>query len=284
MGKKSGQGAALGVLIAAGALCLVSAAAQAETTINVGTGSAAIAVSLSSGGASVAGTQNDITYTGATITGAQKCLRTNTMACTTDADCPLSDPTNASSAHEPCTEQPNCTVNAAGKEGFFSFLKTAGCKPPDCTCTPGTDCTAVRGIVVSLNIQPPTAIADGPLYTCTFNTVTSAVALPNSNQKASDPSGTAIAASGSDGSVTVGGTCDVTGLVTCSTSPCQCVDDCDNSGDVFGNEVTKAVNIVAGTADLSTCPQADANCDGNVFGNEVTIGVNNVANGCPAAP
>jgi len=52
---------------------------------------------------------------------------------------------------------------------------------------------------------------------------------------------------------------------------------------VFGNEVTIAVNIVAGSADLSACPSADANCDGNVFGNEVTIGVNNVAHGCPGA-
>jgi hypothetical protein len=66
----------------------------------------------------------------------------------------------------------------------------------------------------------------------------------------------------------------------CPDGPCICVDDCDSSGDVFGNEVTKAVNIVAG-GDLSTCPQADANCDGDVFGNEVTLGVNNVANGCP---
>lgn len=69
-----------------------------------------------------------------------------------------------------------------------------------------------------------------------------------------------------------------------STSPCHapCVDDCNGDGDVFGNEVTKAVNIVAG-ADLSTCPEADANGDGDVFGNEVTIGVNNDANGCPGA-
>jgi len=60
-----------------------------------------------------------------------------------------------------------------------------------------------------------------------------------------------------------------------------CAGDCNNDGEVFGNEVTVAINIVAGNADLSTCQNADANGDGEVFGNEVTIAINNVANGCP---
>jgi len=61
-----------------------------------------------------------------------------------------------------------------------------------------------------------------------------------------------------------------------------CVGDCNNDGEVFGNEVTVAINILAGNADLATCANADANGDGEVFGNEVTIAINNVANGCPA--
>ena len=63
------------------------------------------------------------------------------------------------------------------------------------------------------------------------------------------------------------------------------MDDCppDPDMNVFGNEVTVGVNIVAGVVDLSACPSADANCDGSVFGNEVTIGIDNAANGCPGA-
>jgi len=65
--------------------------------------------------------------------------------------------------------------------------------------------------------------------------------------------------------------------------PCQCVDDCEMTGSPFGSDVTKAVNILAGNTDISTCPNAEADtvCDGTVFGNMVTLGVLNVANGCP---
>ncbi len=61
----------------------------------------------------------------------------------------------------------------------------------------------------------------------------------------------------------------------------RCAGDCNNDGEVFGNEVTVAINIVAGNTDLSQCQNADADGDGEVFGNEVTIAINNVANGCP---
>ncbi len=60
-----------------------------------------------------------------------------------------------------------------------------------------------------------------------------------------------------------------------------CAGDCNNDNEVFGNEVTVAINILAGNVDLATCQNADANGDGEVFGNEVTIAINNVANGCP---
>src|SRR6185295_8579688 len=174
----------LAALLPAGALCCMSVAARAETTITVvGSSTGAVTGSLS-GGTGVAGTQNDIVYTGAMVTHSKKCLRTQTTACNTDADCPLSDPSNPSSAKEPCTDSPTCDNIAAGKEGFFSFLKTPGCKPPDCTCTIGTDCTAIRAIIVSLNVEPPTTIANGPLYTCHFtNPGSSPIPLRNSNTK-----------------------------------------------------------------------------------------------------
>jgi len=60
-----------------------------------------------------------------------------------------------------------------------------------------------------------------------------------------------------------------------------CIGDCNGDHEVFGNEVTVAINIVAGNADLGICQNADADGDGEVFGNEVTIAINRVANGCP---
>jgi len=66
--------------------------------------------------------------------------------------------------------------------------------------------------------------------------------------------------------------------------PEPCVGDCNDDGEVFGNEITVAIHIVAGTLDLDACRNADANHDGEVFGNEVTMAIQNVANGCPIEP
>ncbi|MBP1686749.1 MAG: hypothetical protein H6Q33_2892 [Deltaproteobacteria bacterium] len=69
---------------------------------------------------------------------------------------------------------------------------------------------------------------------------------------------------------------------TVTVSGARCIDDCDGDGEVFGNEITKAINILLGNADLTTCAAADANGDGEVFGNEITLGLINLSNGCPA--
>jgi hypothetical protein len=45
--------------------------------------------------------------------------------------------------------------------------------------------------------------------------------------------------------------------------------DCDRSGDVSVDELIRAVRIVLGTVDLSTCPAADVNGDGRVRVDEV---------------
>jgi hypothetical protein len=230
-------------------------------------------VTLQSEGASVAGTQNDITYSpGATIANSKKCLRTNATTCTADADCPLADPANASSAHEPCVVTPNCAVNAAGKEGFFSFLKTAGCTGTACDCTPGTDCTAIRAIVMSLNIEKPTAIADGAtLYTCTFNAVTSAVALTNGNQGAGDPDGNALASvGGTNGMLTPAG--------TCSAAPPHCLGDSGDPGDgsIDASETVKTINAFA-QDDVSIAPFSDGNCSDSIEASEVVQVINNFA-------
>lgn len=62
----------------------------------------------------------------------------------------------------------------------------------------------------------------------------------------------------------------------------ECVCDCNHDGEVAGNEVTIAINIISGNRDLSACPSID--CDGGVAGafpDCGTLCINNIANGCP---
>jgi hypothetical protein len=67
----------------------------------------------------------------------------------------------------------------------------------------------------------------------------------------------------------------------CVNNQCVCVGDCNNDGEVRGNEVTIMINIINGVQPLSMCPSADYNGDGEVRGNEVTIAINNINDGCP---
>jgi Tol biopolymer transport system component len=67
----------------------------------------------------------------------------------------------------------------------------------------------------------------------------------------------------------------------CVDSMCECSGDCDGDGDVFSDEVQRAVFIAAGLADLTICRAADVDGDGEVFSDEVQISVFNAANGCP---
>jgi len=97
--------------------------------------------------------------------------------------------------------KPMCTVNPdINKEGTsFAF------EPPD--CTPGTDCTGIRAVVLSLAGQDP--IPDGSLlYTCTIAIAEDAengsFALTCSNASAKDPSGVVVGTECTNGSVVVG--------------------------------------------------------------------------------
>jgi hypothetical protein len=130
-----------------------------------------VAVKLSTGGAGIAGTQNDIVF----------------------------DPKQVS---VPATAKgkPDCAANRQlGKEGTaFSFVPA--------NCRPGTDCTAVRALVLSLsNVD---AIPNGStLYTCRVRVA--AQASPGTQKLSvtrvgfSSPSGQAIDGVGKDGAVTV---------------------------------------------------------------------------------
>lgn len=132
---------------------------------------ATITATLRSGGASIAGTQNDIGF----------------------------DPRAVSIARK-ANGKPDCRANSAlGKEGTaFNFLPSK--------CGPGT-CNAVRALVLSLSSVSP--IPDGSvLYTCTVEVASGATAgakaLTLSRVGFSDPGGKALSGAGADGTVTVG--------------------------------------------------------------------------------
>ena len=132
---------------------------------------ATVSATLRSGGANVAGTQNDIGF----------------------------DPRAVSIVRKP-NGKPDCQANAAlGKEGTaFNFLPQK--------CGPGA-CTSVRALVLSLSSV--SAIPDGSvLYTCKVEVAAGAAPgarpLTLSRIGFSDPGGKALSGSGGDGTVTVG--------------------------------------------------------------------------------
>lgn len=269
--------ATVGSFVAGGALLLATQPSFAQTvgggsavTIQKGA-SATVTVSLS-GATGVVGTQNDLGFdSDLTIqpNATGNCAVTTGTPCTSDAQCP--DLTAPFSGKEPCVNinAPDCEVAAAGKGGFFGFL------PSGCA---GAACTSMRALVLSLT-DSSQAIAAGPLYTCVVTASAGATdgahSLTVSNVRTANSSGQAVCGA-------AGGTaCTSTDvLLTVGTPIDFCVGDCNNDDEVFGNEVTIAINILAGNADLAICQNADANGDGEVFGNEVTIAINKVANGC----
>jgi MYXO-CTERM domain-containing protein len=166
--------------LAAGGTLLLAASAQA-VIINVqsATGNkdqtVTVGVNLSTEGAQVAGTQNDIGFA---------------------APIGVAAKTNG---------RPDCTVNGDINKGGTSFaFQPSG-------CTAGTDCTGARALVLALdNVDP---IADGSvLYACQVKIAADAAAgnypLTNTNTGASDPDGVALTTTGTDGSVTVEGAVD----------------------------------------------------------------------------
>jgi len=63
-------------------------------------------------------------------------------------------------------------------------------------------------------------------------------------------------------------------------SEVRCPGDCDGDGEVYVNEVTMGVRILAGQSPLSACPAADADGDGEVFVTDVTQAVVSLGMGC----
>lgn len=248
MGKSTGRMMGLVSLVVAGLLCLSGAVAYAAT-IAVGSGNVATApgtttfsVTLGTGGATVAGTSNDVTYDShispqTATSGPGTCSVTTTRSCLKDADC--QPPTCATcGASETCTLTvgPKCTSSLANKNVLFSFLKAAGCDnttaETQCACTPGTDCTAIRALVAGLDQPNNTAIPDNTtLYTCTVDvaagTPNGSLPLTNSNvQIADDMAMPVTPALGTNGAITVG----AVSIFVCDVAPST-----GNNAGEFGN-------------------------------------------------
>jgi len=155
----------------------------------------------------------------------------------------------------------SCVLNP-----LFVDLGTIVLKPDNCEVD--INCLSARAVLLQFSEAP---IPDGTqLYACSFKVATNAQGAYEVTCKeasSSDPSGIELPT-----------TCD-SGVISVSRTA-ACAGDCNDDGEVFGNEVTIAINIVAGTEELATCTNADLDGDGEVFGNEVTIAINNVANGC----
>src|SRR5215468_3713444 len=159
--------------LTAGVVLLLAAQAHGVAislgTANGAAGStASFGATLASQGSMVAGTQNDIAF---------------------DPSTPIAAKANG---------KPDCTALVKTDGSQFAF------RPPNCT---GSACTGVRAIIISFSDLSP--IPDGTeLYTCNVaigSSATGTLPLTCSNAGASDPSGGALTATCSNGSVVVGG-------------------------------------------------------------------------------
>jgi hypothetical protein len=161
MGKNTGRMRGLVSLVVAGLLCLAGAVAYAASVaVSSPHGTAntqvTFSVTLSTGGASVGGTQNDITFdatntpVGSALTGTGTCspkgyCRTTTgTQCSSNGDCPAGtcSVTTSTSCHvgSDCPSGETCTN---GEDCVTACLSDSDCKN-DATCSiaTGADCTA----------------------------------------------------------------------------------------------------------------------------------------------
>lgn len=158
---------------------------------------------------------------------------------------------------------PDCTVNAQiNKEATTFTFQPLG-------CSPGATCESMRAIVISaLNVGP---IADGSLlYTCVVNIDDNAelgrdYPLACSAPTAGDPASNSLAASCTDGRISV--------AIACSG-------DCNGDDEVSIDELLKGVNIALGNLPAVDCPAFDTDANGAVTIDELLAAVSRALNAC----
>jgi MYXO-CTERM domain-containing protein len=182
-----------------------------------------VTLEIPDAGTEVAGTQNDITFSGGI--GAQiqikakagKCSVTRATECFVDGDCPEGETCRGVA--------PDCTVNPDIDKTGTSFAF----QPSNCQ---GEACTGIRALVLSLaNVDP---IPDGSvLYSCAVqinSTASGTIPLTCSNPGSSDPAGGALDTTCTNGSVTVGSTAPSSTLASAITADATEIPLVDASG------------------------------------------------------
>lgn len=130
---------------------------------------------------------------------------------------------------------------------------------------------------------PIATFADGGIATCTFRIKSGAAATPVTlaadRLNVGDARGNVFGSQAVSGGVSI--LIATPTPVPAPTPGVACPGDCDGDGEVFVNEVTMAVRILAGEVPLSECPAADADGDGEVFVTDVTRAALSLGLGCP---
>ncbi len=130
-------------------------------------------------------------------------------------------------------------------------------------------------------VAPIDTFADGRLVTCEFEVAAEAQPgmsfVVGDRLNIGDARGSVFDAETVDGSVTVSGPA----ATPTPAAGVTCAGDCDGDGEVFGNEITQAVRILAGEAPRAECEAADADGDGEVFVTDVTQAIMHLGRGCP---
>ena len=130
---------------------------------------------------------------------------------------------------------------------------------------------------------PIATFADGPIATCTFQIKPGASAA--GTVVAGDRLNVGDAHGDTFGSQAVSGGVSIL-IPTATPAPVPtarpfCPGDCNGDGNVLVNEITLGVRILAGEAQLSDCPAADADGDGVVLVTDITRAIVSLAFGCP---
>jgi hypothetical protein len=130
--------------------------------------------------------------------------------------------------------------------------------------------------------SPIATFSDGPIATCTFRIKSAAatpVLLAADRLNVGDARGDTFGSQAVSGGVSI--LIATPTPVPAPTPGVACPGDCNGDGEVFVDEVTMAVRIMAGDAPLSECPAADADGDGEVFVTDVTRAALSLGLGCP---
>ncbi|HYD47905.1 MAG TPA: hypothetical protein VEB21_06130 [Terriglobales bacterium] len=126
---------------------------------------------------------------------------------------------------------------------------------------------------------PVGSFGDGNVLTCSFDLKASGgeTLLRPERLNVGDARGNTFRVVADDGNVIL-----PTPTPAPETEPAPvCPGDCDRDGAVMGNEITQAIRIMIGDAEMVECVSADADRDGLVFVTDITRAVINMGLGCP---